>query len=203
MKQQTANSLSENSQYNQKFTTAQRFAKNQEASEAFIKKEYPNENFISQTAQLQVANKYSKELVIPKNVRVAESRIPINADQRNILRKELRQAEILAKLGNSVYLIPERSRYKIRPKDAVVNGELFEFRTITGNSKTLEWEFRDAKKKGIDTSVFINIESDISRDEARRRVGSVLRRHPEYTGKIIMSFDSGESTYFWDTSSFK
>ena len=181
----------------------QHFEKNLAANEMYIKINYPNEKFISDTAQLQAVNRYSKGLIIPENVKVAESRIPISSDQRNVLRKELQQAEILAKLGNAVYLIPEHAGYKIRPKDAVVNGELFEFRTITGNAKTFEWEFRDAKKKGVDTNVYINVLSNISKDEARRRVGAVLKWHPEYTGSIIMSFNAGESTYLWDTDSFR
>jgi hypothetical protein len=182
---------------------AERLARNKIATEAFVKKTYPNENFISSTAQLQKANKYTKGLVIPKSVSVAESRTPINKEQREILRKELRQAEILAKLGNSVCLIPERSGYKIRPKDAVVNGLLFEFRTVEGNPDTFQWEFRYAKKKGTDTNVYINDLSGISKDEARHRIWLVLRRHPEYTGQIIISFENGGRTYFWDTSSFR
>ena len=167
--------------------------KNIKATEAYIKKKYPNEKFISEILQLRSPNKYSKGLVIPENVKVAESRMPINAAQRNVLRKELLQAEILAKKGISVFLIPEHGGYGERIKDAVVNGELFEFRSITGNARTLEWEFGAAKEKGNDTNVFITIESDISRDEARRRIGMVLKRHPEYTGKIVISFQAGDN----------
>jgi hypothetical protein len=177
--------------------------KNQIANDAYIQCNYPNEKFISDTAELQSPNKYAKGLRIPENVKVAESRIPKNAEQRSILRKELRQAEILAGLGNSIYLTPEQSEYKKRPKDAVVNGKPFEFRTITGNPETFQWEFRYAKKKGVDTNVYINIISDISKEEARRRIWLVLRRHPEYTGEIIISFDDGKKTHFWDTSFFR
>ena len=177
--------------------------KNTKATEEYVKKKYSNERFISVISQLKSPNKYSKGLVIPKNVKVAESRMPINAVQRKILRKELLQAEILAKNGNSVYLIPEHGRYGERLKDAVVNGQLFEFRSITGNARTLEWEFGAAKGKGDDTNVFINIESSISKYEVRRRVGMVLKRPPEYTGKIIISFLSEEEIYFWDSSHFR
>jgi len=116
---------------------------------------YPSEIFLSTTEQYPFYNRYLRGLKIPEGVKIAESRIPRSYDQREILRKKLRQAEILAKVGDSVFLIPENTAYKIRPKDAVVNGQLFEFRNITGNEKTLEWQFRDAKKKGADTNVFI------------------------------------------------
>jgi len=180
-----------------------RILKNNRRNEAAIKHEFPNDKFISDTEKLRLKNKYTRGLYIPENVKVAEARIPINSWQREILRKELRQSEILSKLGNSVVLIPERSGYKIRPKDALVNGELFEFRTVEGNAETFQWEFRTAKRKSADTNVYINILSDISKEEAKHRVWLVLRRHPEYTGKIIMSFADGKKTYFWDTGLFR
>jgi len=129
--------------------------------------------------------------------------MPRSPEQRRTLRKELRQASILAEKGNSVYLIPENVGYGVRPKDAVVNGILYEFREIDGNARTLEWEFGDAKGKGNDTNVFISIESKINKHEARRRIGMVLERHPEYTGKIVVSFNAEGKIYFWDTMDFK
>jgi hypothetical protein len=182
--------------------SAQRLAGNREAAENYIKIVYPNEKFLSTTAELQAMNKWSKGLTLPGNVKVAESRIPVNSDQRGILKKELKQAGILSRLGCFIYLIPERSAYGERPKDAVVNGKLFEFRTVTGNARTFEWEFRGAKKKGKDTNVFVNIESNISMAEARRKIGLVLKDHPEYTGEIIISL-KGEKTCFWDTGGLK
>lgn len=182
----------------------QRMAENTAANEAYVREHFPDDKFISAIPQeITVINKYAKGLIIPANVKLAESRLPINPEQRAVLRKELQQAETLAKLCNSVYLTPERSEYKKRPKDAVVNGKPFEFRTVTGNPETFQWEFRYAKKKGADTNVYISIISDISKEEARRRIWLVLRRHPEYSGEIIITLDNGEKTYFWDTSSFR
>jgi len=56
-------------------TEALWIARNIQSSEAFVKKEYPNENFISDIAQIQPKNKYSKGLIIPENVRVYEYRL--------------------------------------------------------------------------------------------------------------------------------
>ena len=179
-----------------------RLERNIAANEAYVKINYPGENFISDISEIQAAKKYIKGLIISENVKVAESRLPVNSEQRAILRKELRQAEILARLGNSVYLIPEHAAYGERPKDAVVNGKLFEFRTVTGNARTLEWEFRKAKKKGDDVNVFINIKSDISRNETERRIKLVIDRHSEYSGKIVVSWKGGRP-HFWDTNRFK
>ena len=179
-----------------------RLERNIASNEAYVKINYPGENFISEISEILAAKKYIKGLIIPENVKVAESRLPVNSEQRAILRKELRQAEILARLGNSVYLIPEHAAYGERPKDAVVNGKLFEFRTVTGNARTLEWEFRKAKKKGDDVNVFINIKSGISRNETERRIKLVIDRHSEYSGKIVVSWKGGRP-HFWDTNSFR
>ena len=173
------------------------------ANEAYVNEHYPNDIFISDISLVKGRIKYSKGLIIPENVKIAEIRIPINSEQREILRKELKQAELLAKLGCSVYLIPERAAFGERPKDAVVNGVLFEFRTVTGNARTLEWEFRDAKKKGINVNVFIHVISDINRDEVRRRVKLVIDNHPEYTRAIVMSLSKSDKLYFWETESFR
>jgi hypothetical protein len=140
--------------------------------------------------------------VLPKNVKLAESRIPRDKDQCDILKKELRQAEKLSRLGNSIFFTPERGGYKKRVTDAVVNGVPFEFRNITGKPRRIESEFGDAKKKGKEVNVFVNVESNIKKDEARRRIGLVLERHPDYTGKIIVSLKDGK-TYFWDSCSFR
>jgi len=180
---------------------------NQIATAKFVKINYPNEKFVSDVSQIKNKNKYTKGLIIPKGVKVAESRMPKSAKQREILRKEIRQSSILANKGSSVYLIPEHGSYGETFQDAVVNGTLYEFREITGKARTLEWEFGDAKeRKGNDTNIFINIESSISKNEARRRIGMVLERHPEYTGKIVVSFKAltaAEKIYFWDTRDFR
>jgi len=177
-------------------------AGNIQANEKFVKREYSNENFISDIAQLHPKNKYAKGLIIPENVKIAESRIPINSEQRRTLRKELRQAGILARQGNSVYLTPEPGRYKERVPDAIVNGVPFEFRNITGKNRQVEQEFSDAKTKDKTANVFLNIDSDISKHEVWRRIVMVLDRHQDYTGGIVVSFQ-GKSTYFLDTGIFR
>jgi len=108
---------------------------NAKKAQKAAEKLFPGEKFVSDIAEVQPDNKFAEGIVIPQNVKVAQSRMPINTSQQDILRKELRQAETLAKLGSSVYLTLERAGYKERPKDAIVNGELFEFRNITGTVK--------------------------------------------------------------------
>jgi hypothetical protein len=202
MKTPSARSKNESVQQAQRDAKMQRLQKNLQATEDFVKQAYPNEIWISKTATLQGKNEWTEGLVIPKNVKIAKSRIPHNKNDSEILEKELIQARILSKLGNVVYFTPEPGDYKKRVTDAVVNGTLFEFRTITGSQKKVESEFGDAKRKGKNINVFLNIEANTSKAEARRRIGLVLGRHPDFTGKIVVSFRGGKP-YFWDTSSFR
>jgi len=53
-----------------------------------------------------------------------------------------------------------------------------------------------------DISEIQAVKKYINRHEVRRRIVMVLDRHPDYTGKIVVSFQ-GKSIYFWDTSSFR
>jgi len=183
----------------QKAVIDQKLTKNITANEDFIRQYYPDEIFLTTTAQLQAVNRWTKKLILPENVRVAEARIKIKSnEQQRTLKKELYQAGILSRKGNSVFLTPEFSAYKVRVTDAVVNGVPYEFRNITGTVRKIEQRFGEAKKKGNSVNVFLNIEVNISIYEIRRRISLVLVRHPEYTGKIIISV-KGEQLNFWDS----
>jgi uncharacterized protein with gpF-like domain len=202
MKTPSARSTNQSVQQNQQTAAAQRLARNREASEAIIKREYPDEKFLSTTAQLQKANEFTKELAIPKNVRLAESRIPKSKRDSEILEIELRNAGTLSRLGNSIHLTPEPGNYKERVSDAVVNGIHYEFRNITGKAEKIERRFARAKEKDSEVNVFINVDSDVGKDETLRRIRQVLGRHTSYTGKIIVSLKGGDP-YFWDSSDLR
>jgi SPP1 gp7 family putative phage head morphogenesis protein len=176
--------------------------KNRKKSYSIIEKEYPDEKWISSTDDLQSRNKYTKALELAKNVSVSDSRVPMNNEEKRKLTKELKQANKLASFGNVVYLIPEFGNYKQRMADAIVNGTTYEFKNITGNSRSVEKEFSNAKKKGADINVYMNIVGDIPVREVRRRIAQVLEKHPNYTGEIIVTFESKE-TYFWETEALR
>jgi len=202
MKPPSARSHNSSVQERQELKASERLARNQAASEVVAQNQYPNETFLSSTAKLQAINKFTKNMTLPKNVRLAGSRIPQTKGDAEKLKKELRQAGIIARHGNSVFLTPEPGRYKERASDAIVNGVPYEFRNITGKAVKIETRFSEAKKKADNINVFLNIDSSVDIGEARRRIRQVLNRHPEYTGKIVVSLQ-GEKTYFWDTSSFR
>jgi len=177
-------------------------AKNQTDSETAARSLYPDESFTNSTSKLRAVNKFTRDMSIPKNVYLAESRIPRTKGDAEKLMKELRQAGILSRQGNSVYLTPEPGRYRERSFDAIVNGMPYEFRNVTGHADKIERRFSEAKEKSSSMNVFINIDSDVNLAETHRRIKLVVDRHPEYTGKIVVSF-GGDKTYFWETGDFR
>jgi len=184
-------------------TSAEQLAINAAINETYVELHYPSEIFISTTEQLQDVSRWTKRLILPENVKIARSRVIIKSnEQQRTLKKELKQAGILSILGRSVFLTPEYGLYKIPEIDAVVDGIPYEFRNITGQTRKIEFRFGEAKKKGNGVNVFMNIEINVSIDEVKRRINLVLRRHPEYNGKIIVSL-GGEQPYFWDTGTIR
>ena len=105
-------------------------------------------------------------------------------------------------LSTTDFLTPEYGLYKVQETDALIDGLPFEFRNITGQIRKIELRFGEAKKKGNEVNVFISIEIDVNIDEVKRRINLVLGRHPEYTGKIIVSL-RGKQPYFWDTCTIR
>jgi len=182
-----------------------KIAENITANEEYVQNKYLDEVFIDSTEQLQTMNEYTRGLVLPVNCRVAESRASIiNSRQRDVLQKELRQAGILSRMGDSVFLIPERSVNDNEViLDAIVNGELYEFRNVTGTVRQIEERFSEAKKrKGDDINVFVHIDTNASMHEAWRRIEQEIRRRPNYTGNIILSIRGGNPIHR-DSSSFR
>jgi hypothetical protein len=61
---------------------------------------------------------------------------------------EKHDAQILQKLGSTVYLVPEDSRAPGRKYDAIVNGQQFEFKNMHGASEeTLKFHFLKSRDK--------------------------------------------------------
>jgi uncharacterized protein with gpF-like domain len=202
MKPPSVKSANQSVQQNQRTAAAQRLAMNREASEAIIKREYPDEKFLSTTAALQKASEFTTSWKLPKNVNLASARIPKSKRDAEILEIELKNAGNLARMGNSVYLTPEPGRYKERVSDAIVNGVHYEFRNVTGKAEKIERRFARAKEKDPKVNVFINVDSDIGKDETLRRLRQVLDRHPDYTGKIVVTF-KGRTPHFWDSGDLR
>jgi len=145
-----------------------------------------------------------------ENIKVARSRLTYLKNDEQILAKEINQGKILAEKGASVYLLPKLkspdSKYLPGP-DALVNGVLFEFKTVTGSIDKVERRFRESREQG--QNVFIRVlNPDISMQNVIQKMYNVVN-DPKYTGgfkgDLIFSVKHGkfESIHHAKISDFK
>ena len=83
---------------------------------------------------------------------------------------ELQNARILRDSGDTVYLAPERKDSAEKQADAIVSGQLFEFKNVGGNANTLAALFLRSRSQA--PNVFINLENS---DLTRREIMTALR----------------------------
>ena len=156
MKQSAEGSNNANIQERQQTTVAGKLAKNATANEVLVKKEFPDEIWVSSD------NLTFKYVTIPKNateILVAKSRLPINKQEELDFLKEIKSAIILSNLGACVTLIPRiknpNGRGFIPGPDAIVNGLLFEFKEVTGSINKVGDRFMDSRRQG--NNVYIRV----------------------------------------------
>jgi hypothetical protein len=111
--------------------------------------EYSGGNAKNQRAQEKAVSLYPNEiwLKIEEQIFIAQNRQSRNETQQQILDKELVQARILTGFGSTVYLLPEvidPAHLGIKYPDAVVDGFVMEFKTITGSIRQVEKHFKDS-----------------------------------------------------------
>jgi len=119
---------------------------------------------------------------------IAKSRMPRSAEQINILEKELRQARILTDRGSTVYLLPEMPQpgvKRVKHPDAVVDGYIMEFKTVTGSIRQVEERYKEARAKT--EHIFLKIDAPLSRHEVTRKLSGYIQRKG-YTGGIILAY---------------
>ena len=126
--------------------------------------------------------------LLESGIFIAKSRMPRSAEQINTLEKELRQARILVVRGNTVYLLPEMSQSNEKRKkypDAVVDGLVMEFKTVTGSIRQVEARYKEARVKTA--NIFMKIDANLSRHEVTRKLSGYIKRK-KYSGGIIIAY---------------
>ena len=129
---------------------------------------------------------HEKWEVLETGIFIAKSRMPRSAEQINILEKELRQAKILTDRGSTVYLLPETPQpgiKHVKHPDAVVDGCIMEFKTVTGSIRQVEERYKEARAKT--KNIFLKIDAPLSRHEVTRKLSGYIQRKG-YTGGIIL-----------------
>jgi hypothetical protein len=194
----------------QKFTQT-KWEENVRRTEEAAKKIFPHEKWAD---AVSIKFKYhGEDFDLPigiENIKVARSRLTHVKNDEQILAKEIKQGKILAEKGAYIYLLPKLKspdgKYIPGP-DALVNGVLFEFKTVTGNIDKVERRFRESREQG--QNVFIRVlNPDISMQNVIQKMYNVVN-DPKYTGgfkgNLIFSVKHGkfESIHYAKISDFK
>jgi hypothetical protein len=168
-------------------------SENIQKNETVAKSVFPNEEWVD--AQSVILAQEGTDFEIPNgidNIRIAKSRVTpskkhssISDNDARTLAKEIRQAKVLTDRGASVFILPKikgADGREISGPDALVNGKLFEFKTITGSIKRVETRFRESREQG--QNVFIRIlNSSITRNDVIQKMLNIVNS-PEYTGGL-------------------
>jgi hypothetical protein len=181
--------------------TPQSHSLNAEKSLSLAMDLFPQEKWI-EAGNIRLKYK-GKEFAIPDDINdifVAQSRITRKKGDEKILAKEIRQAHLLAKNGDCVYLIPKEKDQEgkyIPGPDAIVNGVLYEFKNITGGLHRVEMRFRKSRKQC--ENIFLKINNPkISKDDVISEISLILK-DKKYkggtNGSLIFYISQTEKTY--------
>jgi hypothetical protein len=188
-----------------------KWEENVRGTENAAKRIFPHEKWVN---AVSIKFKYQSEdldlSIGTENIKVARSRLTHLKNDEQILTKEINQGKILAEKGASVYLLPKLKspdgKYIPGP-DALVNGVLLEFKTVTGSIGKFERRFRESREQG--QNVFIRVlNPDISMQNVIQKMYNVVN-DPKYTGgfkgDLIFSVKHGkfESIHHAKISDFK
>jgi len=186
----------------------ERQAKNEAANKVVAKKEFPNETWVG-TDSLKL-----NHISIPKDatgILVAKSRLPINKQEELDFLKEVISATKLKKLGSSVTLIPRIKRPDgkgfLPGPDAIVNGSLFEFKTVTGKINKVGRRFAESRIQG--NNVYIRVENPrhTKAGVVKELVGLINDKNYSggYKGNVVFTIGTGreEKTYFYRIKDLK
>ena len=139
---------------------------------------------------------HEKWEVLEAGIYIAKSRMPRSAEQINILEKELRQARILAERGSTIYLLPETANPNekhVKHPDAVVDGYVMEFKTITGSIRQVEERYKEARAKT--GYVFLKIDAHLTRHDVTRKLSGYIKRKG-YSGGVIFAYFTGNGEFY-------
>ena len=132
---------------------------------------------------------------------MAASRSPRSNRQAEILNQELAQARILSTKGHSVYLLPESGPRKTKHPDAIVDGLIMEFKTVTGNERKIKEKFKEAREKA--ENVFLQIDPLFSRRTVARKLAGTIRSKGYESGLVWVYFTQTSEMVYWTVEGLK
>jgi len=138
---------------------------------------------------------------IDQHIFMAASRAPRSNRQSEILDHELAQARILAALGHTVYLLPEFGPRKTKHPDAIVNGLIMEFKTVSGNERKIKEKFKEAREKA--ENVFLQIDPPFSHRTVARKLAGTIKAKNYHSGLIWVYFTHSGKMAYWTVEGLK
>jgi hypothetical protein len=138
---------------------------------------------------------------IDKYIFMAASRAPRSDRQSEILAHELSQARILAELGHVVYLLPEFGPRKIKHPDAIVDGLIMEFKTVSGNERKIKEKYKEAREKA--ENVFLQIDPPFSHRTVARKLAGTIKGKGYKLGVIWVYFTHTRKIAYWTVEGLK
>jgi len=142
------------------------------------------------------------------NIYVAKSRMVVKYREWHKWEREMSQVRILTSRGSVAYFLPEKKnegKGKVYV-DSVVDGEIVELKTISGNRKTLGAAFRQGFKQGSavlqehpeikSRSVFVRLVSDLTIGSVKAKIAGELKDRPG-DGFFICYFEQAGELHEW------
>jgi hypothetical protein len=134
-------------------------------------------------------------LELDPEIYIAASRVPKSERQAQILEREREQARVLTAAGHTVYLLPEHGSRGMKHPDAVVDGMIMEFKTVTGNVRKIGENYKAARLKA--ENVFLKIDAPLPRRAVTRRLSGVIRAKGYTSGVIWVYFTNTGGFDYW------
>ena len=159
--------------------------KNAKNAKELVSRLFPNEQWIG----------------IDQQIFMAASRAPRSGRQSEILNQELSQARILAALGHTVYLLPEFGPRKTKHPDAIVDGLIMEFKTVSGNERKIKEKYKEAREKA--ENVFLQIDPSFSQRTVASKLSGTIRGKSYKSGLIWVYFKQTGKMVYWTVEGLK
>jgi hypothetical protein len=90
---------------------------------------------------------------------------------------------------------PQPGEKNIKYPDAVVDGHIMEFKTITGGIRQVEERYKEARAKT--TYIFMMIDAPLTRHDFTRKLSGYINRKGYSGGVILAYFNQSGEFYQW------
>jgi hypothetical protein len=151
---------------------------------------------------------FERWIKVEPHIRAAQSRLVEKVKEREKWEKEMAQVRILTRRGSVAYFLPEKKNEDTGKTyvDTVINGEIVELKTVSGNRSTLGTDFRQGYKQGAamlqgrvdiqEHSVFIRLLSDLSVGSVKAKIAGELKNRTG-NGHLICYFEKTGDLRIW------